>query len=147
MRGVTLLEILISVAIIAIVATMLIGVFGAWRASGDLEDARSNVMGLLKDARSRTLASKNNTTYGVRFETERAVLFKGTVYSSSDPANENYNLPGSIKINDISLTGGAVDTVFTRLNGTTTASGTITLESKRNQNTRLITIFATGNAE
>ena len=147
MSGVTLLEILISVAIIAIVATMLVGVFSAWRASGDLENARSNIIGILKDARSRTLASESNTTYGVHFETEKAALFKGNVYNSSDPANENYNLPGSIKINDISLTGGAVDTVFTRLLGTTTASGTITLESKRNQNTRLITIFATGNVE
>jgi|SRR3989338_5553248 len=146
MRGVTLLEILISVAIIAVVATMFVGVFGGWRAGGDLENARSNIIGLLKDARSRTLASESNTTYGVHFETEKAVLFKGALYSSSDPANENYNLPGSAQISNINL-GGAVDTVFTRLNGTTTASGTITIQSKRDQNTRLITIFATGNAE
>lgn len=147
MRGITLLEILMSIAIIAVVAAMLIGVFGGWRAGGDLEDARSNIIGILKDARSRTLASESNTSYGVHFETEKAVLFQGAAYNSSDPKNEIYSLSGSIKISSISLTGGAADTVFTRLLGTTTASGTITIESKRNQNTRVITIFATGNAE
>lgn len=147
MRGFTLLEILISVAILAIVATMFVGVFGGWRASGDLEDARSNIIGMLKDARSKTLASESNAAYGVHFETLKTVLFKGAVYNALDPANKNYILPSSAEISNINLTGGAVDTVFTRLLGTTTASGTITIESKRDQNTRVITIFATGNTE
>ena len=85
MRGVTILEILISVAIIAIVATMFVGVFGGWRASGALEEARSNIIGMLKDARSRTLASENNMTYGVHFETGKAVLFRARFMSARTP--------------------------------------------------------------
>ena len=143
MKGFTLLEVLISVAILAIVGTILISAFGSFRAAEDLREAHSNIIGLLKDARARTLSSDSNSGYGVHFETLRAVLFKGVAYSSSDPLNEIYNLPGSVQISTISL-GGPVDTVFTRLLGTTTSSGTVILQSLRNSSTKVITIEPTG---
>ena len=143
-----MLEMLISFFVIAIVATILFSAFGVFRESNDLQSARETIIGLLRDARSRAIGSQDKKTYGVHFETAKAVLFKGAVYSASDPANEPYFLPVSVEISARSLTGGAVDTIFSILGGTTTASGTITLSSKRDSSkTRAITIFSTGVVE
>lgn len=148
MKGVTLIELLVSIFIIAVIATVFMSAFSAFRENSQLSEAESAIIGILKDARSRTLSSKNKSDYGVHFETAKAVLFKGNVYNSADASNEPYFLPTAVQIGAINLTGGAVDTVFTRLLGTTTASGTVTISSKRASGaTRVITILSTGNAQ
>lgn len=148
MKGATLLEILLGFFIIAVVAGVLVAAFGAFRESNDLRVAQSTIISMVKDARSRAIASENNFVYGVHFETAKSVLFKGAAYNVSDPANETYTLPLSVQIGNIGLAGGAQDAVFSRLQGTTTSSGTITFSSKNNPSkTRVITIYQTGLAE
>ena len=144
MKGFTIIESLIGIAIIAIVATMFVSVFGIFRQSSDLTEAHSTIIGILQDARSRTLASESNSIYGVHFEQTQTVLFRGGTYDSSATSNEPYRLPTTVTISAISL-GGPSDVVFTRLIGTTTASGTITLQSIADSTaTRTVTIFSTG---
>ncbi len=144
-KGLTLLEIILVLAVIAIISGILLGAFASFREAGQLTETHSSIIGILKDARSRALASKGNSNYGAHFEETKTVLFKGSAYSSSDLSNETYLLPAGIKISAISLTGGAVDTIFTRLLGTTTASGSITIASRRNGGqSKTITIFSTG---
>ena len=144
----TLIELLASIFIIAILATIFMSAFSTFRENSQLSEAHSAIIGVLKDARSRTLSSQNKSNYGVHFEAAKAVLFKGNIYNSADASNEPYFLPSSVQISAINLTGGAADTVFTRLLGTTTASGTVTISSKRDVgSTRVITILGTGNAQ
>lgn len=146
--GYSLLEMLITFFIIAIIATILFSAFAVFRQSNDLQSAGETIIGILRDARSRAVGSQDKKTYGVHFETAKTVLFKGSVYSVLDPANETYLLPESLEISAISLTGGASDTVFSILIGTTTATGTVTISSKRDASkTRTITIFSTGNVQ
>ena len=148
MKGITLIELLVSISIIAVIATIFISAFSTFRENSQLSEAQSAIIGLLKDARSRTLSSQNKSNYGIHFETAKAVLFKGNAYNPADTSNEPYFLPTSVQISAINLTGGAVDTVFTRLLGTTTASGTVTISSKRTGGSfRVITILGTGNAQ
>lgn len=142
--GISLLEILISFSVLALVSAILLYAFGNFRAAQDLSEAHSNIIGAIKEARARTLSSNANSNYGVHFETAKAVLFKGNSYNALDPENNAYILPTSTEINIISLTGGAVETVFTRLNGTTTTSGTISVRSKRNGAANIITLEPTG---
>ena len=144
----TLIELLVSIFIIAVVAAIFISAFSTFRENSQLSEAHSAIIGMIKDARSRTLSSRGNSAYGVHFETAKTVLFKGDIYNPADASNEPYFLPTSVQISTINLTGGAVDTVFTRLLGTTTASGTVTISSKRDVgSTRVITILCTGNAQ
>ena len=144
-RGFTLLEMILVLAVIAVVSGILLGAFASFREASQLTETHSSIIGILKDARSRTLASKGNSNHGVHFEEIKTVLFKGSTYSSSDPSNEIYLLPAGIKISSINLTGGAADTVFTRLLGTTTASGKITITSKRDSGqSKTIDILSTG---
>lgn len=142
--GISLLEILISFSVLALVSAILMYAFGNFRAAQDLSEAHSNIIGVIKEARARTLSSNANSNYGVHFEAAKAVLFKGNSYNALDSENDIYFLPVSTEINIVSLTGGAVETVFTRLNGTTTTSGTISVRAKRNGATNVITLEPTG---
>ena len=98
-----MLEMLISFFIVAIIATILFVAFGAFRESNDLQSAQETIIGILRDARSRSVGSQDKKTYGVHFEATKAVLFKGSVYSASDSANEAYILPTLVKISSITL--------------------------------------------
>ncbi|KKT42049.1 hypothetical protein A2W54_03380 [Candidatus Giovannonibacteria bacterium RIFCSPHIGHO2_02_43_13] len=148
MRGITLLEMLVAMGILIIAATMIESVFSNFSDSGKLIEAHSGLIGVLRDARSRTLASESSSNYGVHFQSDRAILFRGNTYNAADPANEAYVLSGRSEIGAIALSGGASDLIFTRLHGTTTASGTITIRSTNNPSkTRIITILPSGGVQ
>lgn len=146
-KGLTTIEFFVVFALVAFLTAFLWYSFSSFREAGALDEAHRAVLSLLRDARARTLSSQLNTTYGVHFEETKAVLFKGAAYSASDPANESYIFATSVKISAINF-GGPVDIVFQRLTGTASASGTVTLQSKKDQlSTKTITILATGSAQ
>ncbi len=145
MKGITLVEALVALAIVAVAAALIGSVMSSFGESNKLTEADSGIIGLLRDARSRTLASEANSNYGVHFENTRAVLFQGDIYNQASPSNEAYELPSSIEIYNIALTGGVSDLVFTRLYGTTTASGTVHLRSRNDPSkTKTISVYSTG---
>lgn len=147
MRGYTLLELLIVIAIIVIVAILISGAFSSFRTNNSLVEADSNIIGFLNEARSNTLGSLNNNTWGVHFEQTKIVLFSGAVYNAADSANTPYPLPFDLQISAINL-GGPTEVVFARLTGDASISGTVTISSRRNaaQN-RIVTILPKGNVK
>lgn len=145
--GITFIELLISIAIITVLVILVISGFNSFRESAQLSEAHSTILGMLHDARSRTLSGEKNTQYGMHFETNQAVLFFGASYSSGSASNEPYTLPPLSRISSINL-GGLVDVVFARLTGVASASGTITIESTSNPSkTKIITVLSSGNIE
>ena len=147
MKGFTLLEILISIAVISVISVLVVSGFSSFRESAQLNEAQSQILGVLRDARNRTLSSEKNTQYGVHFETSQIVLFSGSSYSFGLTSNEPHLFPPITRISSISL-GGPVDIVFARLSGSVSASGTITIESISNTSkTKTITIISSGIAE
>ncbi|HEY4497968.1 MAG TPA: type II secretion system protein [Candidatus Paceibacterota bacterium] len=146
MRGITLLEIIIVFGVLAIVATVLVGALVEFRSTSAVVGAKSEIIGMLRDARARTLASRNNTNYGLHFEETQAVLFEGNTYSALAPSNEIYRLY-TARIAAIVL-GGVSDVVFERLSGAASVNGTIVLSATRDSSkTETITIFPTGLVE
>lgn len=144
-RGFSLAEIVVVVAILALITVLALFSFGAFSAKQALDKDSLTVLATLNDARSKTLSSQGAAQYGVHLEEFRAVLFRGSSYSSSDPQNEEVALSGYSRISGINLAGGASDIIFSRLTGATGQNGTIVL-SLRNDNTttRTITVYATG---
>ena len=146
-NGFTLIELLISMAVLAVVVILLTSGFNSFRESAQLNEAHSAVLEILRDARSRTLASEKNTQYGVHFETNGFILFSGNIYDSGSSSNEIYNFPSLARISSINF-GGSVDVIFARLTGSASVSGTITLESVSNlDKTKTITILSSGSIE
>lgn len=147
MRGFTLLELLISVAVIGIVSVLATSGFSSFRESVQLNEVQSQILGILRDARNRTLSSEKNTQYGVHFESTKVVLFSGSYYNPSASSNEIHTLPALVRISSINF-GGDVDVVFARLTGAASVFGTTTIEIINNSaKARTITIISSGIAE
>lgn len=148
MKGFTLIETLVAIAVLALLAVIAVSGLSSFQKSGELGRAADMVAGVLRDARGRTLASKNNTRYGVHFDSDKAVLFVGTSYVAGIPSNEETVLPFRVEISAIALGGGGDNVVFQRLSGEVAPTGTITLRVKQEPSkTREIQIYQSGVAE
>lgn len=144
-NGFTLVEILIGIAILMLLAVIGWNTLSRFRQTADLNRAAEAGISLLNDARSRTLSSVDASQYGVHFQTDRIVLFKGGSYSAGSPDNVEFLLPRTVEVSSISLIGGGSDAIFTRLTGMTSQSGTITFRLIANTaQTRMITILPGG---
>lgn len=145
--GFTLIESIISIAIIGIVVVFAFSGFRSFQESAQLNEAHSAILEMLRDARARTLSGEKNIQYGVHFETNQIILFSGSSYVPGFVSNEPYAFPALTKISAINL-GGPADVVFSRLSGSAPAFGTITVQSNSNPlKTKTITILSSGNIE
>lgn len=145
--GFTLIEMLVSIAVIGALAVLAISGFNSFRESAQLSEAHFAILGILRDARARTLSGEKNMQYGVHFETNQVVIFVDSSYNPESASNEARALPSLARVSSISL-GGAVDVIFARLSGSASASGTVTIESVSNPSkTKTITILSSGNFE
>jgi len=144
-KGLSLLEILIVIGILILLAGLGAGSLPLFKKTTDLNSSVENGVSLLLQARSKTLSSQEESQYGVRFESGRMTLFRGHVFSSGDPQNQESILPSSVEISDVLLNGGGSDVVFERLTGETIQYGTITFRlTSDTLKTRVITIGSTG---
>jgi prepilin-type N-terminal cleavage/methylation domain-containing protein len=145
MRGVTLLEFVVVIAIVVVLTSIIVNSFSAFKNNKVLDTGVENILSVLAKARGNTLASKNAYQYGVHFESAQIVLFQGAVYSVSDPNNEIISLDTSLEVSSISLAGGGSEVIFDRLTGKTSENGTIVIRVKSDTTkTKTITIDATG---
>lgn len=143
--GFTLIEIMAAVAIMVILATIVWGAFYSFRRQAALEAASENVIALLNQARAKTLASQASSEFGVHFESVKAVMFKGAVYSATSPDNEEFILPLSVEISAVSLEGGGSDIFFEKFSANASKTGSITLRLKSDvSKTKNIVITKTG---
>ena len=147
-KGFTLIEILIAVGIMALLfglsAQPLLTFYRNIRFQGAVE----NVLTMLDEARKSTLSSYNSSQYGVHFETNRVVLFRGATFTEPNPENEEYNFSDIIEISTISLAGGVDDVIFERISGETSATGTIEVSLLAGSTTsKLITVHGSGLVE
>jgi len=141
-KGFTVIEILIVIAILAVLIAVIWPKFSDLRAHQVLKAATEDVMSALNKARSQTLASLESSEYGVHFESDSVTIFKGNSYTVGAPENQEIEITSPASISDITLTGGTSNVFFARLSAAPSASGTITVTNGINSKT--ISISATG---
>lgn len=147
-RGFTLIELLVVITILVTLSAVSVTVFSKFSTSRVLTGSIQTVLSILDEARTLTLASKGGYQYGVHFETTKIVLFKGTIYSSSDPDNDVTVLQTTVEISNITLTGSGNDVIFSRLTGKTNQDGTVRFSLVSDSNSSsTINIQTTGIAE
>lgn len=142
MRGITVLELIIVISIIAVLSAIIFLNLSKFRSEQSLQGTTSDIISLLNKARTDTISSKNSTNYGVHFETNRAVLFTGSSFTEPNVTNEQINLDSSVLIpvsGGINLNGGGSDVIFTRISGDTANYGTIIVRLSSDA-TRQVTI-------
>jgi prepilin-type N-terminal cleavage/methylation domain-containing protein len=146
-KGFTLVEIVIVIAIMAIISTVVIFSFSNINSSSALDKGAMEVLSNLNKARSLTLSSKDSSSYGVRFESSRIILFKSP-YNSASSENIVTDLNSLVTISSVSLSGGVPEATFSRLSGAVTANGNVTLSLVSDPAlVKTINIYETGLSE
>lgn len=127
-KGISILELLMVLAILAIIVSFIILNLTKFRNEQALQNTTSDIISLVNEARTKTISSIDSTTYGVHFETSRAVLFAGSSFTEPNSSNKQIDINSAVSIpssGGINLNGGGSDVVFTRISGDTTNYGTI----------------------
>lgn len=143
--GIALVEILVVIAIIVLILLVVLPPFSSIKEGQVLDNAVENVISALNKARTQTLSSLESSEYGVHFESDQIVIFKGKVYSAADPDNESVEITSPATISDVTLggvSGPEGELYFARLSGVPDKSGTVTVSVAGNS--KIITISSTG---
>jgi prepilin-type N-terminal cleavage/methylation domain-containing protein len=148
-RGFTLVELLVVMAILIIVFAgstyYFDGVFRKVSLSQSLIKNASTVKTTLEEARSYTVSAKSGSVYGVHFDSNQIVLYKGSIYSVGAAGNSVRVLDNSVTISSINLNGGGSDVLFQKISGETDKYGSVTLRLVTDTSkTKVITIGKAG---
>jgi prepilin-type N-terminal cleavage/methylation domain-containing protein len=139
----TLVEILVVIAILAIVVALTASGFRNMGRASALKIATEEVHSALSGARAKTLASDGDTVYGVRVGTSSVTRFTGTTYVVGDPQNVTYVFEGGVSATG-TFVASSTDILFSRLTGASNASGTIRLVGESDFSSTTVRIHASG---
>jgi prepilin-type N-terminal cleavage/methylation domain-containing protein len=143
-KGFTLIELLVVVAIMVIVLVVILARFTLFGKQTNLDGTAQQIISILQMARSQTVASLDESVYGVHFETNKYVLFKGATYNPASTDNKEYTLNSS-EIYEINLSGGGGEVVFDRIKGSTSESGNVKIRlTTDNSKTKTIVVTSMG---
>lgn len=142
-KGISIIEILVSIAIMGILGSISVSVFSGLANSISLDKDASNIVSYINKARTESINSVNSLEHGVLFAAKKVTVFKSTIYSVAN-TETSYDISGKSSITAITLTGGATSLYFDKLTGAASKTGTITVTSAGGTKTKTITIYATG---
>lgn len=127
MRGFTFIELLIVIVIISILASVVLAGFYNYRLHRTLELSAKEVRQILEEARSRTLAAVNDSSYGVEIGSSEITLFAGEEYYSDESSNETFTIDQRVIISEISFDPPSSTVLFKRATGESSVEGFIEL--------------------
>lgn len=133
-RGITLAEIMVSIAIIALLAAIGITSFLNSRSAKQLETTTDAVAARLHEAKTSAISGKNGTNFGVAFSSTTYTLWRGSSYDANSINNRVVTIPSGLTINT-NLPGPSYSIMFTRITGTPSTSGNITVSKTNDAST------------
>lgn len=126
-RAFSLIELLVVVAILLILVAVTLQFFRQYASVQQFQRTADEVGYLLQLARQQTMASKDDTTYGVYVGTSTVELFSGTTPVPGAADNVVLAVDSGSTVATSSLSGGAWFVTFARVSGVPSATGTITV--------------------
>jgi prepilin-type N-terminal cleavage/methylation domain-containing protein len=127
LKGFTLIEILISVTIIAILSAIIFMSVISFRNRQIIKNTTIEVAQAFEEAKVKTITSYNDEVYGVHFEESSVSLFAGETYDADGAGTVVLFSDDSVTFTP-SLEDDVVDVRFDRLTGETTDTGTVLIE-------------------
>lgn len=134
--GFTLIEILLSVAIISIVASLSLPILASFNDRNDLDITTQGIVQAIRRAQTYARGVNGDSQWGLRIQSGSATVFK--VGASDTSYDETTIIPPIITPTGLS------EVVFSKLEGAPSQTGTITLTNTNTNETRAITINAEG---
>jgi len=125
-KGFSLTEILVVIAVLITLLALTIPTYRFFLRESDLNTTYGKLVGNIRAAQTKTLASEGEIQHGVHFETTQYVLFQGASYNPTAPDNEVHTFPSTVEMNSITL-GGPVDVLFQRVTGQASSTGSVGL--------------------
>ena len=136
--GFTMIELLLSISIIAIIAGMSAPIYQAFQVRNDLDIATVSIVQSLRRAQILSEAVDGDSSWGVKVQSGSIILFKGVNYATRDiNFDEKFDVSASI------TPSGVSEVAFTKFTGIPQVTGNIILTSYTNE-TRTITINTKG---
>lgn len=122
--GFTIVELLVSMAVIVIITGLSVTGFQNYAHYQRYDQEIATLRATIADVKVSSRVSEGGVPHGVKFLSDRIVVFTGTAYSAADPVNEE------IVFSTITLTstlsGGGSEVVFETRTGLPSVSGTVT---------------------
>lgn len=138
-NGFTLLEVLLSVTILTMLTGISLPILASLNNRNDLDITTQTIAMQLRRAQSYARGMSQDSAWGVRVQSGSSTLFKGASYATRDTGyDEQTTLPSTI------VPSGLGETVFSKLSGTPSATGTVTLTLQTNNEVRTVTLNAKG---
>jgi len=142
MKGASIIEIIVIVAIIGLLASFSTLTYNTWRAQNELNVALSNSVDNFRRAQTLSEIAQNDSNWGVKFETGSITVFKGTSFDDIGrdlTKDEKISLPSSV------VFSGLTEVVFNKLSGYPQSTGSLTIT--RINDTKQITINSKGSIQ
>lgn len=141
-NGFTLLEVLLSVSIIAMLAGISLPIYLTYSNRNDLTLATETTANALRRAEAYSRGVKSDSQWGVEVQSGQITVFKGASYAARDASyDETTAMPTTIN------PSGTTSFVFSKLSGTPNAVGSLSLTSTNLNETKTVTINAKGTVE
>lgn len=119
-NGFTLLELLLSVALMSLLAGIAAPMYLSLQSENEMAIAVTTVEDVLRRGQVRAQAVDGDSPWGVEMVSSTITLFKGNNFAGRDQSfDENYKLTATVKLS------GLNDVVFNKFSGWTNASGTV----------------------
>lgn len=144
-KGMTLLEIVVVVSIFGILVSVVLPQLSRMKENQVIKNTTGDIVSALHNAQSQSLASVNSLEYGVHFQSDKVIVFKGETFSSGAQDNVVLNITSPSSISNVTLAGVSStsgDIYFQHLSGAPSKIGTVTISTT--SISKIITISATG---
>lgn len=144
-KGMTVVETLVVISIMVILILFVLPQFSKIRENQVIKNAVEDTVSGLHSAQSKSLSSVNSGEFGVHFQSDQVIIFKGEVFSAGATDNNVINIISPASISNVTLGGVSAtsgDLYFQHLVGTPSKTGTVTISTSSLSKT--ITISATG---
>jgi prepilin-type N-terminal cleavage/methylation domain-containing protein len=145
MKGFTLLEIIFTIAIAAVLTTMVTNSFRTAQIKKQEQGIVQSILADLEKQKSDTQAGKNGSNYGIRFNPSEYVLFTGTSYATTTASNKIVSIDSGFQITD-TITNSQNTIYFSKLTGGANETATITVSHIANKVTPLVLTIETSGA-